>query len=172
MVYFLMVWFFIASFSKGEWKVNIVILAMYAFNVWWFEPITFHNLSAEYKIQFNLNKEHLIKADVFFSLLMLAVNYNKINSYLFKQWSILSFAVLCHSMILYDSTVSQSWVTGFFYTFYDELMIIVGILQVCISSGKILELIRKLRRFDYRILLSGIFSNKGLSQGKTRRHRS
>jgi hypothetical protein len=172
MVYFLLVWFFIASFSKEQWKVNVVMFAMYLFNTWWFEPIGFHYLSVEYKEQFILNKEHLVKIDVVFCLIMLATNYNKLNPYLFKQWSLLSFAVLCHFMILYDLTVSQSLITGLFYTFYDELIIIVGLLQVCISSGGIMGLFRKLQSFDYRILLSGILYRKSLPERKTRKVKS
>ena len=160
MVYFLVVWFFIASFSKGEQKINLVIFIMYLVNTWWFQPIPYDYLSTEYRDQYIANKEFLVLIDVFFGLLMLGVSMNKLNTYLAKQYAILSFAVLCHCMLLWDKTISQSFITGFFYTYYDELIIIVGILQVWVSRGGILGVIGRLQDFDYRIFIHNIRSNK------------
>lgn len=167
LVYFLMVWFFIASFSKRDRSINIIIFVMYAFNTWWFEPITFNYLSQEYRDQFILNKEFLVQVDVVFCLVMMVVNIKKPSAYLFKQWLLLSFVVLCHYMILWDLTMGKSSITGFFYTFYDELIIIVGILQVWVSRDGILGIVSRVQSFNYRILLSSICSRKNLFKRKT-----
>lgn len=50
-----------------------------------------------------------------------------------KQALLLAFATLCHIMIIYDLTIASSIFSLFFYSFYDELIITIGILQMMVS---------------------------------------
>lgn len=50
-----------------------------------------------------------------------------------KQASLLAFATLCHVMIICHLTIASSIISLFFYSFYDELIITVGVLQMMVS---------------------------------------
>ena len=50
-----------------------------------------------------------------------------------KQALLLAFATVCHGMIIYDLTIASSIFSLFFYSFYDELIITIGILQMMVS---------------------------------------
>jgi len=63
------------------------------------------------------------------------------------QALLLAFAVTCHTMILYDLTVSSSVLTNFFYDFYDELIITVSILQMVVARNGIRTAIKRLSYF-------------------------
>jgi len=72
-----------------------------------------------------------------------------------KQWLLLAFATLCHCMItLYLSTDSSEVkeYTIFFYTWYDELIIIVGILQMAASYNGMVNGVIGLSRKRLRAL--------------------
>ncbi len=72
-----------------------------------------------------------------------------------KQWLLLAFATLCHCMItLYLSTESSEVkeYTIFFYTWYDELIIIVGILQMAASYNGMVNGVINLSRKRLRAL--------------------
>lgn len=156
MVYFLMVWFFIASISTEDRKVNLSLFAMYLVNTIWFEPITFTYGTIEFKNQYILNKEFLVGIDVFFGLIIFALSGEGSTKYSWRQFALLGFVVLCHSVILYRLTVNQTWLVNLFYNVYDELVIIVGILQVCISRDGLLNSIRRIQVFTYGIWVRDI----------------
>jgi len=64
-----------------------------------------------------------------------------------KQALILCFATLCHLMIIYDLTIASSWFSQFFYNYYDELIITVGLTQMAISYNGIYTALRTIRKF-------------------------
>jgi len=160
LIYFLVLWFFIASFSDKDKRVNLVIFAMYLFNVVTIKEIHFNINSPEYMAEYIKITRFLVATDVFFGLVMYAVNKHKLNNYVYKQWALLGFVVLCHSMILWDLTISQSWLTGRFYTYYDELIIIIGLLQVWVSRDGILNVISRVQDSGYRFRVRYIHSSK------------
>ena len=62
-----------------------------------------------------------------------------------KQALLLAFATLCHIMIIYDLTIASSVISLFFYSFYDELIITIGILQMMVSYDGFTAALRSLR---------------------------
>jgi len=64
-----------------------------------------------------------------------------------KQALLLAFATLCHFMIIYDLTIASSWFSLFFYNYYDELIITVGLTQMAISYNGINTALRTVRKF-------------------------
>jgi len=160
MVYFLLVWFFIILLSKKNRKTNVVLFAMYLINSFWFKEIKAEFDTVEYINEYIINKEFIAGIDVFLGLVIYALNKDNLTKYVWRQWGILAFVVTCHSMILYDLTISQSWLTGKFYTYYDELIIIAGLLQVWVSRDGILTSIRRVQSFDYNVWVRDIYSSK------------
>jgi len=67
-----------------------------------------------------------------------------------KQALLLAFAVLCHSMIIYDLTIASSLMSNFFYSFYDELIILIGLLQIVASLNGYFNALRNVREFILR----------------------
>jgi surface polysaccharide O-acyltransferase-like enzyme len=89
-----------------------------------------------------------------------------------KQALLLAFAVLCHSMVTYDLSIASSWFTLFFYNYYDELIITVGLLQMMASHDGLIRSFNNLQE----LLFSGFFHNngnhKGLSSQEKRKARA
>ena len=160
LVYFLLVWFFIGLFSKGQFKTNVILFSMYLVNTFWFKEITASYPSIEYVNQYILNKEFLVGIDVFFGLLLIAINKSDLNNYDFKHFGLIGFLVLCHFMILWHLTMGKSWFTGIFHACYDELIIIIGLLQVWVSRDGIFNAISRIQDSDYRFWFRDIHSGK------------
>ena len=70
-----------------------------------------------------------------------------------KQALILCFATLCHIMIIYDLTIASTWFSVFFYNYYDELIITVGLTQMAVSYDGINTALRNIREFIFRVSL-------------------
>ena len=83
-----------------------------------------------------------------------------------KQALLLAFATTCHIMIIYDLTIASTWFSIFFYSYYDELIITIGILQIMVSyegftrslSGIQDAILRA--RFYYHYMHKGLLSFK------------
>ena len=63
-----------------------------------------------------------------------------------KQALLLAFATLCHIMIIYDLTIASSIFSLFFYSFYDELIITIGILQMMVSYDGLITALGSIRK--------------------------
>ena len=50
-------------------------------------------------------------------------------------------------MIIYDLTIHSSFASNVFYTWYDELIIMVGILQMAISHNGLTNALGNIREF-------------------------
>lgn len=68
---------------------------------------------------------------------------------------ILAFAVICHCMVYCNLKVDPEWIQTIasgFYTFYDELIILVGLMQMAVSYNGIITVynngVRKLQSFN------------------------
>jgi hypothetical protein len=168
LIYFLIVWFFLVSLSgKGE-RVNLVIFFMYVVNITYIDKINLDINSPEYLLAYIEVERFLVGVDVFFGLVMYALNKDAFTKYAWKQWSLLAFVVTCHFMILWDLSISQSWLTGKFYTYFDELIIIAGLLQMWVSRDGILTAISRLQKFDYGFFVRAIRGGKLLFKRKKR----
>lgn len=155
LVYILAVWFFISMLAKGVrgnasaviiFLFMVVQLIMYKENK---NPID----SIEY-----LN-EYIDELWVWMRLSFitgLTLTYKKIfrsDSNAWKQAFILGFATLVHTMVLLDLTITSNWFSLFFYNYYDELIITVGLLQLWVSSNGMVNGITNLFRKTSRSIL-------------------
>jgi len=68
-----------------------------------------------------------------------------------KQALLLCFATLCHIMIIYDLTIASSWFSLFFYNYYEELIITVGLLQMLVSWNGIYTALRNIRDYIFGV---------------------
>jgi hypothetical protein len=121
-------------------------------------------------LSYIVEKYLLMWYDLSIALFMLTILL--IDKQAWKHASILAFAATCHFMIIYDLTIHSSFVTNLFYTWYDELIIMVGMLQMAISYNVFSNSLRGMRRF-----ISGCTNNsrdrsKGLHSPKNGGKRS
>lgn len=95
------------------------------------------------------------------SIALFMITILLIDKQAWKHASILAFAALCHFMIIYDLTIHSSFASNIFYTWYDELIIMVGMLQMAISHNGLINALGRMRRF-----VSGFTNNiRNRSQG-------
>jgi hypothetical protein len=64
-----------------------------------------------------------------------------------KQASLLAFATVCHIMIICHLTIAPSIFSLFFYSFYDGLIITIGILQMMVSYDGLTSAFRNVREY-------------------------
>lgn len=83
-----------------------------------------------------------------------------------RQAVILAFAVTCHTVIIYHLTISKWWLTQPFYTYYDELIIMVGISQMLVSYNGIIRSLRNLQALLHRFSFYSYRIGKGLFKSK------
>lgn len=123
--YPLLVWFFICLFSGRKYFLSSLALMClwliycYAISNGMFKPFSYIE-----------SKGVLIRIDSAFALIMTVI-------FIFDKLAIrhailLSFATLCHIMVIL-SIKNESY--GLFFYYYDELIIMVGLLQMVVSYG-------------------------------------
>lgn len=71
----------------------------------------------------------------------------KLDKTAWKQALLLAFATLCHIMIILSIKEAHA---GFFYTWYDELIIAVGILQMMVSYDGLINALSNLQELLLR----------------------
>lgn len=148
-VYFL----FIIVFSRGKNRIHAVIIFIAStLNVLFQLPIS------ENTEQYIYNRNVFVIWDGITAVILTMFLF--FDRLAWKKALILSFAVLCHSMIIYDITISSSLFTVFFYNYYDELIIMIGLAQMMISYD---IFIRSLRNIQEHIF-SNFFYNNSVSQ--------
>lgn len=119
-------WFFIISLFGGKKYLpsSLCILFCIAVNVVWIKLLVEQGVAGS----FTERKEFLIDLEGVTALILTMFLY--VDKTAWKQALLLSFATLCHIMII--SSIKQAH-AGFFYTWYDELIIAVGLLQMMVS---------------------------------------
>lgn len=148
-VYFL----FIIVFSRGKNRIHAVIIFISStLNVLFQLPIS------ENTEQYIYNRNVFVLWDGITAVILTMFLF--FDRLAWKHALTLSFAVLCHSMIIYDITISSSLFTVFFYNYYDELIIMIGLTQMMISYD---IFIRSLRNIQEHIF-SNFFYNNSVSQ--------
>lgn len=154
-------WFlFIIVFGDIKYLPHAAILFLMAFvNILFVdvfgmvEPLTY-----------NESKDLLMWYDILIGVVMVSVF--SVDKIAWKHVLILAFAALCHYMILYDLTVHSSFVSDLFYAWYDELIIMVGILQMAISHDGLTNALSNARKhilrfsFYYRACSKSFSSHK------------
>jgi hypothetical protein len=131
--YFLMVWFvFSFSFSnKNTVASSLIILVMWIFYSYLLFTGVFDPISYEQE------REALIYIDGIFALLLSFAFFFDKNAW--KYALTLCFAVLCHIMILL-SLKNGSY--GFFYNWYDELIIATQLTMMAVSYDGTIRTLR------------------------------
>lgn len=110
------------------------------------------------------SKYLLMWYDILISIVMIVLL--KIDKQAWKHSLILAFAALCHFMIIYDLTIHSSFISNVFYTWYDELIIMVGILQMVILSDGITNALRNGKGIILRISFYSWCYGKSFSASK------
>ena len=144
-VYMMVAWFLILLFSdKNYFLCSIIILLSCIANIL---IVDIFELTAS--MDYYDERGLLIKLDGIAAVVLTALYFK--DKLAFKMSLLLMFSVVCHTMIIYDLTVHSSFVSNLFYTWYDELIIMVGILQMVISSDGITSALRRIREHLLRI---------------------
>ena len=89
--------------------------------------------------------EVLIKIDAI-TVLFLCLSY-KFNKFSIHQAVLLTFATICHAMLLYELTISSNYISDLFYNYYDELIILVGVLQIMAARNGIISAYTRIREY-------------------------
>jgi len=79
-----------------------------------------------------------------------------------KQAILLSFAVLCHIVVVYDLTVQPYYITNLFCVWYVELIILVGLLQMAVSYNGFIGSLSNLQGIIRRFFNNSGGNRKGL----------
>lgn len=140
-VYMMVIWFSILLFSnKNYFLCSIIILLSCLSNI-----VIVDLLELTAPMNYIDERGFLIKLDGLTAIVLTALYVH--DKLALKMSFLLAFSVLCHTMIIYDLTVYSSFVSNFFYSWYDELIITVGILQMVISSDGITSALRNVRKY-------------------------
>ncbi len=160
LVYFITAWFlFILIFSDSRYRVHAFIIG----------------LASIININTNDLVEHFTYVqDVSLSILfdgataLILTMFLLFDKLAVKQSLLLAFAVLCHTMIIYDLTIASSIFSNFFYTWYDELIIVVGLLQMGVSYNGFTTALSNFQKLLPRIVFYSHGINKSLYTRKER----
>jgi hypothetical protein len=165
-VYMMVLWFTILLFSnKNYFWCSIVILLSSLSNI-----IMIDVFSLTESMNYIDEKGFFIQIDGLAAVILTAL-YAK-DRLALKMSLLLVFSVLCHTMIIYDLSVNSSFVSNIFYSWYDELIIAVGILQMVISSDGITSALRNTQIYILRNSFYIWCYNKSYSLYQTSRERT
>lgn len=150
-VYFL----FIFVFSEPRYRVHSAIILLFtSLNIYFELPVS--NSIEEYianrSINISWDGVTAVALTMCFAFDKLAV----------KQALLLAFAITCHTVIIYDLTIASSVFSNFFYTWYDELIIVVGLLQMGVSYNGFTTALSNLQKLLPRIVFYSHGVNKSL----------
>ena len=125
-MYLTVVWFFIITvLGNKEYIISsLCILACVSVNIAWIKFSVDTGNAGDYIER----KEFLIMLEGATALLM--AMYLKRDKIAWIQASLLCFGMLCHIMLILSIKNSHA---GFFYNWYDELIIAIGLLQMVVS---------------------------------------
>jgi len=160
LMYLIAIYFFIILiFSESKYRIHsAIILTFTILNICFAQPEATNG--AEYTLNRGVN---LLWDGVTAWVLTRFLMFDKLA---WKQALLLAFAVLCHTTIIYDLTVHSSTVSHLFYSWYAELIITVGILQMVISINGISSALRSIRDNILRVRFYSWCYRKGFSAHK------
>ena len=156
--YLLLVWFFIASVfgSIKDFAISCCLSVLWLFYCWififnLFDPLNYIEM---------INKVILIDGSFALACAMLL----KLSPTALKHSLLLCFATLCHIMIIL-SLKTKSY--GLFFYYYDELIILVGLLQMVISYNGFTKALHRIQGLLRGRNVDSNCANKGLFTQKT-----
>lgn len=158
-VYFL----FILIFSESRYKVHAVIIFL----------SSALNLYFELPISTNID-EYIHNRNVFIlwdsATMLILLLFLAFDSVAWKQALLLTFATMTHIMITYHLTTTEpSLFSLFFYSYYDELIIMVGLLQMMVSYNGFIAALRRARELNSRVGVYIVRTSQSIYSFKKRR---
>ncbi len=135
-VYFL----FIVVFGNKYNKIHAVIILLSCF------------LNILFPIEMAVDVKSYISNREVYTLLdgataLMLTMFLKLDKIAWKQALLLAFATLCHIMIILSIKQAHA---GFFYTWYDELIITIGLLQMMVSYDGLIGALSNLQELLLR----------------------
>ena len=161
LIYLIAVWFFIVTVLGGKkyFASSFIILAFTVLNILWINNIILNDVN--YVNEYIERKEFLIVMNGGAALIL--TMFLKLDKVAWKHVLLLCFATLCHIMIILNIKAHHA---GFFYNWYDELIIAVGLLQMMVSHDGLIgafsnlqELLLRTHHYFNRAY-QGLFTHK------------
>lgn len=147
---------FIAVFGGKDTRYHAVIIFLASIVI-----VLFPLPPAVDVAHFIEKKETYIMLDGAVALIM--TMFMRLDKTAWKQALLLSFATLCHIMLIFSIQTAQS---GFFHSHYKELIIMVGLLQMMVSYDGFIHALSRvqellLRTYHYfNRCYQGLFTHK------------
>ena len=152
----MVVWFLILLFSDKQYLYcSIIILLSSIANIL---IVDIYQLTKV--MSYSEEVFFLMKLDGVTGIILTALYFK--DKLALKMSLLLAFSVLCHIMIIYSTTVSSSFASYFFYTWYDELIAIVGLLQMVISRDGIISAFRNIQDYIFRSRFLSWYHSKSI----------
>jgi len=165
LTYLLLVWFFIISaFGDKEHKPSsLILMSCILINFLWVAILVENGVAGD----FVERKEFMMYLEGAFGLML--TMFLRHDKTAWKQALLLCFATLCHIMIILNIKAHHA---GFFYNWYDELIIAVGLLQMMVSHDGLIgafsnlqELLLRTHHYFNRAY-QGLFTHKSSEKSK------
>ena len=153
LVYLLAVWFFISILAKGI-RGNLssfIIFVSVCVQMYIFKENTQVYGSVEYSNEYVDELRLCVRLSGVTLLSLVMILWR--DRVAWKQAFIFAFATFVHNMVLLDFTITSNWFSLFFHDYYDGLIIIVGLLQLWVSSNGMVDGINNLFRKASRSIL-------------------
>lgn len=161
-VYIMVLWFLILLFSnKNYFWCAIIILLSSISNI-----IIVDLLHLTEPMTYIQERGFLIKLDGLTAVVLTSLYFR--DKLALNMSLLLVFSVACHTMIICKLLLGSSALTFFFYFWYDELIMAIGILQMAISRDGITSAFRNIREHLLRISFYFWCFSKILSSHKKR----
>jgi hypothetical protein len=155
------VFLLVSIFGDYRYKwCSVIIFVSSLINIITYSEIKLDILSQAYMIEFLLEKERLIRLDGI-TAIALAFAFARPA---FKQAFLLAFATLCHTMVLYDLTNNSMQISLFFFNWYEELIVLTGLLQMAAAHDGITSALYGIREHLYRIRFGNHSFSKTISK--------
>ena len=166
MVYIIAVVFLlVVLFGDHRYRgCSVIIFIASLINIFTLGDVTSSISSKIYMVEYINEIERAIRIDAA-TAIALAFAFAKPA---FKQALLLAFATLCHTMLLYDLTVTSMQISLFFYNWYEELIILTGLLQMAAAHDGITSALYGIRESLYRVRDSNHSFSKAISKSSKR----
>ena len=143
-VYLMVLWFSILLFSdKKYFWCSVIVLASSLSNI-----IIVDWLELTEPMSYIQEQGFLIKLDGLTAIVL--TSFYLIDKLALRMSLLLAFSVLCHIMITYHKMDVSSFLVFVFYFWYDELIMMIGIIQMLVSMNGINSALRKIRDYILR----------------------
>jgi len=163
---------FILLSGDSKYKKHAFVLVAYSAIYYFMPALDQSSLTYKQSYMQDVNVSMMIEGATGFAMLLCLPLGDKLAKF---QALILAFAVMCHVMVYCNLKGDPEWIQAIaygFYAFYDELIILVGLMQMAVSyNGFITAYNNSLRKLQSFVLRTRVYSNylrKSLSARKKR----